>query len=133
MKPCNKIYFIILFSFFYFIPNISFQLGPSNPSCFETGTCNLWHNPLQTMTQPWIDVWEIGGVNFFFVIIWGIIVGVIWLGTHHSMIAGVVGIGLAGLYVWDEKTLLVGGVLLAAAVGICLYQLVVVRSQYPTN
>jgi hypothetical protein len=117
----------------FLAPQYAMGLGPQNSTCWEIGTCPIWQHPLQTMIQPWVDVWQVGNLSFFYVIFWGIIVGVIWLRTHHTMIAGIVGVALAGMFSFDQHTLLVGGVLLAASIGIILYQLIIVRSNYPTN
>ena len=45
----------------------------------------------------------------------------------------VVGIGVATLFTFNEKTILVGIVLLGAAIGIVVYQLYKQRLDFPTN
>lgn len=125
--------------------NITSQIdAPPDPACFELGTCDLFASPLDAMLEPFFC--SFGGVpdpvtgkcsggsgQFFLVIVWGLIIGVIWLRTSSTMITGVVGLGIASLFVFNEKTILVGIVLLGAAIGIVIYQLYKQRLDFPTN
>jgi hypothetical protein len=133
--------FSALFLILQFISGsiFSYELGPGAPSCWELGKCDLFSNPLNAMLQPWVDDFTVNGVSVAFILIWGIILGIIWLRTHHTMIVGIVGMGIAALYTTqainsiDPKILLVGGTLLAVSAGILIYQLIVVRLNYPTG
>src|SRR5690242_12080843 len=74
------------------IPSISHELGPASPSCFEIGTCDIFADPLNTMLIPWVDL--MGPV--FYIIVWGLIIGIIWLRTHSTILVGVFGLLIAG-------------------------------------
>ncbi len=128
------------------VPVLNITAGidaPPNPRCFELGTCDVFASPLDAMLEPFfcaftfeIEVGEscsTGTGQFFLIIIWGIIIGVIWLRTSSTMITGVIGIGVATLFTFNEKTILVGIVLLGAAIGIVIYQLYKQRLDFPTN
>ena len=108
------------------------EVLPNKPlcSCFELGTCKLFESPLDAMLEPFFA--SFGG-QFFLVIVWGMIIGVIWLRTSSTMITGVVGLGIASIFIFNEKTILVGIVLLGAAIGIVVYQLYKQRLDFPTN
>jgi len=103
--------------------------APSNPSCFELGTCDLFANPLDAMLEPFFSAFG----QFFLVIMWGLIIGIIWLRTSNTMLTGVVGIGVSSLFVFSEETQLVGVILLGAAIGMVIYQLYTQRLNFPTN
>lgn len=111
------------------------SLGPANPACWELGTCDLFSHPLDAMLQPWVD--NFGPLTY--VLIWGIILGIIWLRTHHTMLVGSVGVLIAGFFTIDNlnalnpQILLVGFALLGLSVSVLLYQLVFVRLFYPSN
>lgn len=114
-----------------FAPN-STQLtqdAPPNPDCFELGTCDLFRAPLDVMIEPFVNIFG----EFFFVIVWGIIIGVIWLRTNNTMLTGVVGVGVASLLAFNERTIVVGVILLGAAVLIIVFQLYTQRLHFPTN
>lgn len=103
--------------------------APPNPACFEIGTCDLFGNPLEAMLEPFFASFG----NFFLIIIWGLIIGIIWLRTSNTMLTGVVGIGVSSLFVFSEETQLLGVVLLGAAIGMVVYQLYTQRLNFPTN
>jgi len=128
------------------IPVLNITAGvdaPPDPKCFELGTCDIFANPLDAMLEPFFCAFSFeqesgescatGTGQFFLIIMWGIIIGVIWLRTSSTMITGVVGIGIATLFTFNEKTILVGIVLLGAAIGIVVYQLYKQRLDFPTN
>lgn len=108
------------------------EVQPNKPlcTCFELGTCDLFASPLDAMLEPFFS--SFGG-QFFLVIVWGLIIGVIWLRTSSTMITGVIGLGIASIFIFNEKTILVGIVLLGAAIGIVVYQLYKQRLDFPTN
>lgn len=114
-----------------FAPNSSETApdAPPNPACFELGTCDLFSSPLDVMIEPFINIFG----EFFFVIVWGIIIGVIWLRTNNTMLTGVVGIGVASVLAFNERTIVVGVILLGAAVSIVVFQLYTQRLHFPTN
>jgi hypothetical protein len=103
--------------------------APPNPACYEIGTCDLFANPLDAMLEPFFGVMG----QFFLVIMWGLIIGIIWLRTSNTMLTGVVGMGVSSLFVFSEETQLVGVILLGAAIGMVVYQLYTQRINFPTN
>lgn len=110
--------------------------APPDPKCFELGTCDVFASPLDAMLEPFFAAFSFAGDEsgqFFLIIIWGLIIGIIWLRTSSTMITGVIGIGVATLFTFNEKTILVGIVLLGAAIGIVVYQLYKQRLDFPTN
>jgi len=117
--------------------NITQQVdAPPDPKCFELGTCDVFASPLDAMLEPFFAAFSFAGDEsgqFFLIIIWGLIIGIIWLRTSSTMITGVIGIGVATLFTFNEKTILVGIVLLGAAIGIVVYQLYKQRLDFPTN
>ena len=114
---------------------ISEELGPANPSCVELGNCDLWTSPLSAMMQPFIDVF--GPITY--VIIWGIIIGVIWLRTHNILLVGAIGTLIAGFLTYqglnsiNPQILLVGATLIAVSIACVLYQLIFQRLQYSSS
>lgn len=130
----------------YLIPDVSAQIpvlnvtagidAPPNPKCFELGTCDVFASPLDAMLEPFFAAFSFGGDDtgqFFLIVIWGLIIGVIWLRTSSTMMTGVIGIGIATLFTFSEKTVFVGITLLILAIGIVIYQLYKQRLDFPSN
>lgn len=130
----------------YILPDISAQIpvlnittsvdAPPNPACFELGTCDVFASPLDAMLEPFFAAFSFGGDDtgqFFLIVIWGLIIGVIWLRTSSTMMTGVIGIGIATLFTFSEKTIFVGITLLILAIGIVIYQLYKQRLDFPSN
>ena len=110
--------------------------APPDPNCFELGTCEVFASPLDAMLEPFFAAFSFGGDDtgqFFLIVIWGLIIGVIWLRTSSTMMTGVIGIGIATLFTFSEKTLFVGITLLILAIGIVIYQLYKQRLDFPSN
>jgi len=110
--------------------------APPDPKCFELGTCDVFASPLDAMLEPFFAAFSFGGDDtgqFFLIVIWGLIIGVIWLRTSSTMMTGVIGIGIATLFTFSEKTLFVGITLLILAIGIVIYQLYKQRLDFPSN
>ena len=131
----------------YILPDVSAQSipvlnlttsidAPPNPACFELGTCDVFASPLDAMLEPFFAAFSFGGDDtgqFFLIVIWGLIIGVIWLRTSSTMMTGVIGIGIATLFTFSEKTIFVGITLLILAIGIVIYQLYKQRLDFPSN
>jgi len=121
------------------IPVLNVTAGidaPPNPACFELGTCDVFASPLDAMLEPFFAAFSFGGDDtgqFFLIVIWGLIIGVIWLRTSSTMMTGVIGIGIATLFTFSEKTIFVGITLLILAIGIVIYQLYKQRLDFPSN
>jgi hypothetical protein len=113
----------------------AFALGPLAPSCVELGTCDIWNNPLEAMLTPWTDIFGV----FTYPMIWGIILGIIWLRTHNTMLVASVGtviagfLTIAGLNAVNPQIILVGATLVGLSIGVILYQLITSRLQYSSS
>jgi hypothetical protein len=112
------------------------EIGPNNPSCVELGSCtSIWADPLGTMMIPWTQLF--GPITF--PMIWGIILGIIWLRTHNTLLVGSVGIVIAGfltvsaLNAANPQIWYIGLSLIALSITVVLYQLIFVRQAYPTS
>lgn len=109
----------------------AFAFGPSDPECFELGTCNFFERPFDAMIEPYNAT--LG--DFSLVAIWAIILGVLWLRVSNTMLVAMIGIALAALFTqgFSEEAQIIGYGLLAVAITVALYQLFIVRLSYPTN
>jgi hypothetical protein len=128
----------LLFIMLFFTTNpikISENLGITDPECFElgdyseTGGCPLFSKPLEVMVEPF----KVAFGGFAFVVIWGIIMGVLWLRVQNTMMVGVVGVLLATVFLagFSNETKIIGFGLLAVAIAVALYQILTVRVHYP--
>jgi disulfide bond formation protein DsbB len=61
--------------------------------------------------------------------------GILWLRVSNTMVVGIVGVALAAMFTqgFDDETKIIGYGLLALALGIAIYQLVIVRVHYPSS
>lgn len=105
--------------------------GVPGDTCFEQadGTfCDFATDPWNAMLSP-IDA--ILG-DFTIMVVWGIILGVVWLKTNNTMLVGIIGVLIAsmvvGLY---PQAMAIGALLFAVAIGIVLYQLIQSKIRYP--
>lgn len=153
MSKTTILLLIVIFSVFMLSPIMTFVVpiafgqipvlnitagvdAPPDPKCFELGTCDVFASPLDAMLEPFFAAFSFGGDDtgqFFLIVIWGLIIGVIWLRTSSTMMTGVIGIGIATLFTFSEKTLFVGITLLILAIGIVIYQLYKQRLDFPSN
>jgi len=99
--------------------------------CYELGTCEFFEHPLETMLEPFTAVFG----AYFYIIIWGLLMGILWLRVSNTMVVGIVGLVLAILIQtqFTTETQVVGYVLLALAVAVLLYQIFTTRVHYPSN
>ena len=100
------------------------------------------------MIEPFDAVFE----GFTLVIVWGIIIGILWLRVSNPMMVGIVGVGLAALFTRPDAACLqaggteaacltgfsveaqaVGWGLLILSIVVALYQILTVRVHFPTN
>ena len=85
---------------------------------------------------------------FIFVLIWALIVGILWLRLGNTMVVGMIGLALAALFQspldtngdgvadltpFADDAQLIGYVLLGVAVAVVIYQILAVRTRYPSN
>lgn len=105
--------------------------GPNDPECFELGTCDLFGAPFEAMIEPFNATLT----DFTLVAIWAIIMGVLWLRVSNTMVVGVMGIALASLFTqgFSEEAQIIGWALLGVAITVALYQILIVRTHFPTN
>lgn len=110
---------------------ISQEIGPNDPSCFELSTCDIFSKPLESIVIPYAATFG----DFTLVIIWGIIIGILWLRVQNTMMVGIVGIALAAVFLpgFSQEAQVIGYGLLAVAVGVAVYQMVSTRLSYPIN
>jgi len=108
-----------------------FGQGPSNPTCMESGTCDFFSDVFGSMLLPYKN--SLG--DFVYPIVWGLIIFIIWMRAENPMIPAIVGVTLAvfmqGLF--TDQARLVGYGLLALAIAVALFQIVVLRPHYPSN
>ncbi len=105
--------------------------GPSDPECYETGNCDFFDAPLEAMTEPFETVFG----DFAFLILWGIIIFILWLRVQNTMVVSLIGVALAVLFLpgFSDEALTVGYALVAIAMALAIYQLLTVRTHFPTN
>jgi len=105
--------------------------GPNDPECFELGTCDIFGAPFEAMIEPFNATLT----DFTLVVIWAIIMGVLWLRVSNTMVVGVMGVALASLFTqgFSEQAQIIGWALLGVAIAVALYQILIVRTHFPTN
>ena len=110
------------------LPHVPLQLLGGN--CYETSTCDFTQGAFNVMLMPL--QWNLG--DFTPVVLWGILIGIIWLRTHSVQLVGVVGIALNSLLVtFYAPAREVGLLLLALSVGIVVYQLITNRLHHGSS
>jgi len=99
--------------------------------CYELGTCDFFAHPLDTMLEPFLAVFG----AYFYIIIWGLLMGILWLRVSNTMVVGIVGLVLAGIMQaqFTAQTWTIGLMLLGIALTVLLYQIFTVRTHFPTN
>jgi hypothetical protein len=125
-------------------PNIAFGFGVESPECYELGTCDFFESPFNTMILPYATVFG----AYIFVLIWALIIGILWLRLGNAMIVGMIGLAIAALFMspldtdgdgnsdftaFDGDAQLIGYVLLGIAITVVIYQILAVRTRYPSN
>lgn len=100
--------------------------------CFETydTMCNIFNEPFAAVLKPFDAVLGgpdgLGGIGGLTIaVIWGIIVGVLWLKTGNLMLVSIVGIVIAtsvtGIY---PEAVGIGYLLIGVSLGIVIFQLI---------
>src|SRR3972149_3216424 len=112
--------FLVLMGFIGWDSFNAIAYGPNNPECFEQpdqeGCPSFFDAPFDRMLDPFNAVFE----DFTFVVIWGIIVGILWLRVSNTMMVAVFGVLLAALFTRPDPTnptILTGFSVAAQAVG----------------
>jgi len=141
----RKIIILLVITLLSGVPIISVSaFGPQNQTCYEAGTCGFFESPFNVMILPYQEVF--GGFTFVFV--WAIIIGIIWLRAGNTMYVGVVGLTLAAVFnmpldldgdgspdftAFGDDAQLIGFSLVAVAVAVVLFQILTVRTHFPSN
>ena len=96
---------------------------------WELGETNFTSNPLGTMLQPFDHIFK--GMSI--VVFWGLLIGILWLRTENPMLCTIIGVVMISSYSFAVDPTLqspefetarhVGIVLIAASVGISVFQL----------
>ena len=95
--------------------------------CFETydTMCNVFNEPFTAVLKPFDAILGSGIEGLTIAVIWGIILGVLWLKTENLMLCSIVGIVIAtsvtGIYPEAQG---IGYLLIGVSLGIVIFQLV---------
>ena len=95
--------------------------------CFETydTMCNIFNEPFAAVLKPFDAVLGTGELGLTIAVIWGIIVGVLWLKTGNLMLVSIVGIVIAtsvtGIF---PEAVGIGYLLIGVSLGIVIFQLI---------
>ena len=98
-------------------------MPPDNLFCFEKigDLCGIYDKPFEAVLKPF----EATLGDLTMVVIWGILIGVLWLRTSNLMLVSIVGIlvssSLTAVY---EPARGIGLILVGISVGITLFQLI---------
>ena len=101
-------------------------------SCYENYEkageymCNIFNEPFKAVLEPFDAIFGgAGELGFTIAIIWGIIIGILWLSTGNIMLCSIVGVVIAssvtGIYPQAQG---VGFLLIGLSLGIIIFQLV---------
>lgn len=92
--------------------------------CFEKmdgNMCNIFTNPFSAVMEPFNAI--LGDLTL--VVIWGIILGILWLRTENLMLVSIIGLVISatatGLY---EPAQGMGLLLVGISIGIIIFQLI---------
>jgi len=100
-------------------------------TCYELGTCDFFLHPLDTMLEPFLHIFG----AYFYIIIWGLLIGILWLRVSNTMLVAIVGVLLAVVIQtqFTTETQTIGYGLMALAIAVALYQIFTIRTHFPTN
>lgn len=106
--------------------------GAPGDLCFEQGNiinnCNFIDAPLEALVEPFEAIFGV----WFFPIVWGVILGILWIRTQNTMLVGIVGVMVAGMIGTIYEPALSAGILLfVVAMGITLYGLIQYKLENP--
>jgi len=93
-------------------------------NCFELANCNF-ANPLELFTMPYTFFFG----DFFYVMVWGVIIGVMFLKNKDPMLTSLVGIIIAGFFSGSSvltnsataQAFNIGWILVAISVGMFIW------------
>lgn len=111
--------------------SVSYSICPDDCTCYELGTCDIFAEPLNVMASPFESIFG----PFTFVVIWGIIMGVLWLRIQNTMAVGIVGISLAAVFQsgFSDDAKIIGYGLLVVAIATSLYSILTIKIHYPSS
>jgi len=93
-------------------------------NCFELANCNF-ANPFELFTMPYTFFFG----DFFYVMVWGVIIGVMFLKNKDPMLTSLVGIIIAGFFSGSSvltnsataQAFNIGWILVAISVGMFIW------------
>jgi len=127
-------HYYLLTALLLFLP-VQLAFAVPGDQCFEVpdGTwCGLYDDPWGAMLAPFDAILTVDGVSYTLMVMYGIILGVLWLKTNNMMLIGIVGVLIASLATGiNPEALAIGALLFAISIGIVLYQLIQSKIRYP--
>ena len=109
-------------------PIKSENLGMNDPEPYELGETDFFAAPIETMSAPFEAVLGV----YVYPVVWGVILGFLYLRTESTMVVGIVGIMLSLFITFSTAAQQVGIVLLTISGGVVLYNLVSSRIHFPS-
>jgi hypothetical protein len=139
-KEKSRFLILLILPLLTITPFLSYGFGIGSPSCYELGTCDFFSSPFNTLILPYSEVFG----PFIFVLVWALIIGILWLRLGNTMVVGMIGLALAAVFQnplaetaqdvpFAGDAQLIGYVLLGVAVTVVIYQILAVRTRYPSN
>ena len=105
----------------------SYELGANDPEPYELGETDFFAHPIETMSAPFDAVLGV----YTYPVVWGVILGFLYLRTESTMVVGIVGIMLSLFITFSTQAQQVGLVLLTVSGGVVLYNLISTRIHFP--
>jgi len=112
---------------------ISLAYGEPGDQCFENDPltdCNFIDAPLEAMLEPFNAVFGV----WFFPIVWGLFLAILWLRTQNTMLVGIVGILVSTMIsTFYEPARQIGIMLFLIAMGMVLFQVIRQKVEQPIS
>lgn len=127
----KHLYMILITSFMLSIiyePINILSLGPNDPENYEIGETDIFTNPIGTISAPFEAVLGV----YVYPVVWGVILGFLYLRTESTMVVGIVGLMLSLFITFSTAAQQIGLVLLAISIGVVLYNLFSSRIHFPS-
>lgn len=104
------------------------------PNCIELNNCPI-QAPFDMFTYPF----RLFFGDFFFILVWGIILSVIYLRTHNAMLTSLVGIIIGSFFAGSTaiqgstigQSFNIGYILVAVSIGIAMFSLIRSKANNP--
>ena len=112
---------------------ISVAYGAPGDLCFENDPltdCGFIEAPLEAMITPFDAIFGV----WFFPIVWGLFLAILWLRTQNTMLVGIVGILVSTMIsTFYEPAREIGIMLFLIAMGMVLYQIIRQKVEQPIS